>query len=99
MKYVKITKIGVADNYKVESATWEQYAVGKENSMSLPVEYQVEGFLLKDIVVGHSIRVDRRYRNGDKVNGVFISSAVESFDGKVATTQNSQYLVEEIEEP
>lgn len=96
MKYIKVTKLDVAENPKVASAQEKDWQHGEQHALSPFVGYVLEGFLLKDIGVGKSIVVDRRIRNGEKVSGIFKSTEVKSWDGMVATTQNSQYLVEEI---
>ncbi len=96
MKYVKITKLNVAENALIASAENEGWKHGQDNELSPPVGYSLEGYLFNDIEVGTAIVVDRRVRNGVPMVGLFRSSIVTSFDGSIATTKNSQYLIEEV---
>jgi hypothetical protein len=94
MQYVKVTKIALADNPEYPTCKQEDYEVGKINKFSPFVGYTLEGYLLEEIQVGKTIKIDRQVRNGVKMQGYFHSSLVTAFDGKIAETLNSKYLIE-----
>lgn len=92
---VKIKKIGVATEALSPTPKLENYQPGKDNgAVSLPVEYYVEGYLIKKITFGESVVVDRYARNGIPATGTFISSPVVDFDSTTFTTYNSIYSIE-----
>ena len=98
----KITKISAVDNPVVPTASVEQYECGYLNNLSPFVDYWVTGKLVKPIVVGESILLERDCRNGVKVEGLFVSSVVRAIKGgklspaHIIETDNSIYRVEEV---
>jgi|LakMenEpi03Aug12_release.lakeMendotaPanAssembly.Ray.scaffolds.fasta_scaffold164734_4 hypothetical protein len=96
----KITKISAVDNPLVPTASVEQYECGHLNDLSPFDGYWVTGKLVKPIVVGESILLERDCRNGVKVDGMFVSSTVKKTGknyGKLFVfTDNSIYRVEEV---
>lgn len=95
-KYIKLTKVAESAAAKVKAGDWNTYKVGDIlNQESLPVEYTLEGILLKDIKIGESVSIDRRVRNGVKINGDFESSPVVKILPNGFETLNSVYLIED----
>ena len=94
---VKITKIKACENAEYATPDWKDYDVGKLNgNMSLPTDYYLEGYLIKEIVKGESVLVERISRNGEKIGGFFQTSKVtEVFDGGFKTL-NSVYKIDYI---
>ena len=96
-KLVKITKIKAAENAEYATPDWKDYAIGKLNgNMSIPVDYYLEGYLLRDVQVGEHVLVERISRNGEKIGGFFSTSQVtEIYDGGFVTL-NSVYKMDYI---
>ena len=71
----------------------DEHIMGKpnDNYSSIPIEYNVEGYLLSDIEVGKNVIVERTKRNGVEVRGVFTTSRVTEVGDKYFKTQNSVY--------
>lgn len=95
---VLIRKLSAAANPDVSTPNAADYTPGIDNGfVSLPVEYEIEGKLIQDIVAGESIRALRYKRNGIPVLGVFESSPVTSIENKedrdLVATANSIYEV------
>lgn len=100
---VELTKINVAEEASVESATKEEYEpyLGKGNSpKSLFVGYTIKGSMYNNVEVGQPIEIWRNERNGVKIQGFFKSSNVNSItplrDGFEIETDNSLYFLKEI---
>ena len=62
-----------------------------DNNTSIPIEYNLEGYLLYEIEVGKNVFVDRTKRNGEAVRGVFTTSRVTEVGDNYFKTQNSVY--------
>jgi len=93
----RITKIDAAKDARYRTATNEEYKPGQFNGLvAPPIEYTVLGVLASPVEVGFPILLDREERNGVKVDGAFMSSRVLEFDGKVAKTLNSVYLIQDV---
>jgi len=58
---------------------------------SIPIEYNLEGYLMYEIEVGKSVFVDRTKRNGVEVRGVFTTSRVTEIGDNYFKTKNSVY--------
>lgn len=58
---------------------------------SLPIEYNIEGYVYRDISVGHPVFVQRTKRNGVKYGGVFSSTKVLEINDSEFKTENSVY--------
>ena len=71
----------------------EEHNMGKpnDNNTSIPIEYNVEGYLLFEIEVGKNVFVDRIKRNGEEVRGLLTTSRVTEVGEKYFKTQNSLY--------
>ena len=99
-KLTKITKISETENPLVKSATKEEYKYGTyNNNVSIPIDYWVVGYLFDEIKVGKPVRLFRKIRNGEKVEGIFTTSKIQTWDGNIFTTMNSKYKVEDYNEP
>lgn len=94
-----IKKVGINAKFIAPTPSMADYKPGQDNpDISLPIEYEVEGELLADIEVGKGIRMARKRRNDVSCPSLFATSPITSWDGKIATTLNSVYHVEMIEE-
>ena len=103
----KLTKLDTAQNPRVESAqTVEEYGESIWQSLfkntqfdsghlSPSVGYSVVGEILREAVVGDSLRMMRYSRNGEVTPGVFQTSEITEVDGDYFTTMNSLYKVED----
>ena len=71
----------------------EEHIAGESqgDNYSIPVEYNLEGYLLYEIEVGKNVIIDRLKRNGVEVRGVFTTSRVTEVGDKYFKTQNSFY--------
>ncbi len=72
----------------------DEHIMGESNNngeSSVPIEYNVEGYLLYEIEVGNNVFIDRTKRNGVDVRGVFTTSRVTEVGDKYFKTQNSVY--------
>lgn len=91
---VKITKLTALPNAPVAAAKWDEYKLGSgDNVLSTPVDYEVEGVLAEDIVVGKCVEMLRTKRNGVEMPGLFTTSQVTFIDKEFFTTQNSKYRI------
>lgn len=96
-KKVKITKIGKAENALYDSALMQDYEAGKDNGdVSLPIEYYLEGYMLKPPTVGESLVVNRTSRNGIEIAGIFTTSEITEITEYGFKTSNSIYKLEYI---
>lgn len=100
MQYIRFTKLSAADKAKYPTAKEGEYKYGEVNkNVSPPVDYWVEGYLIRNILIGESVLIDRRVRNGVKVAGLFQSSTVKSIEGNLIKTNNSVYKIEYLAAP
>ena len=91
--YVCITKL-CAVSGGVPACPWPLYAgLGQDGILSLPIGYEMEGFLLEDIVYRGYIQLDRRIRNKVIAQGIFTSSRICRIAGDEVHTRNSIYRV------
>lgn len=67
---------------------------GKDHfdNYSLPVEYNIEGYLLNEIQVNESVMIDRIKRNGVSASGAFVTSRVTEVGDNYFKTLNSVYM-------
>ena len=95
---ISLTKIGVAENGEIPSATWEEYALGVENAKSVPIGYEIQGVLLSSIEAGRAVVIYRTHRNGLAVHGVTETSTIINIklidNGLILSTLNSIYLMQ-----
>jgi hypothetical protein len=78
----------------IPSSSWEDWKPKKRSKGSLPLRYQISGYLLRPIRVGECMIVLRTERNGVQAFGIFCTSEVSSFEKGILKTQNSVYHVE-----
>lgn len=89
---IRISKIGeVKTGLPANSRALHLDGKDQGELVSLPLEYTIEGELIGEIVVGNSVRVSREIRNGVKVPGYFVTSAVTEVNKKQFKTLNSVY--------
>lgn len=71
----------------------DEHIMGKPNDSktSIPIDYNLEGYLLYEIEVGKNVFIDRIKRNGEEVRGVFTTSRVTEVGDNYFKTQNSVY--------
>ena len=93
--FIHLRKLAVAPDALLPAAAWSEIKLGQlgPSGQSLPVAYEIEGELLAPIVVGSSITVRRTVRNGERVEGLFISSPVTAILGDRILTSNSVYKI------
>lgn len=93
--YIKLTKIKASDNPEYPTPHWNAYKHGGVNKgTSIPVDYWVEGYLIKPIEVGQSVAIDRTVRNGEKISGIMVTSKIIEINGDILQTLNSIYKIE-----
>lgn len=95
---VKVRKIGQLPDAQVAAGDWESYVPGVENpNVSLPVEYEIEGYMVDPPALGASFVVERTSRNGIKAYGEFSTSPITVIAPGMIKTQNSIYTIEKLE--
>ena len=98
-EYVRIQKMSFSDVPNVPTPDWLGFVEGKENpGKSIPNGYWVEGTMVTEPQEGMSIIIDRKVRNGVKVDGAFQTSLVASIteiaQGSLRVeTRNSVYIL------
>lgn len=100
--HIQIEKIKAAEDPDFRTPDESEYTPGETNpGMSLPVEYTVEGILIFDIALDHSVTIERHTRNGVDTLGFMVTSPVTDIDQKenhtLVTTRNSVYRITENE--
>ena len=97
--YVRLKKLRAAPG-GVPACPWPIYAPSLwDDVLSLPVGYEMEGFLLDDLVQRGYIQLDRRIRNQVIRRGIFTSTRILRIAGVEVTTYNSVYEVTAVEPP
>jgi hypothetical protein len=92
---VRITKRSESAWPSVRAGEWGSYIPGAwTQSTSLPVDYEIIGFLLDPIEQGKSVRVLRIARNGEEILGIYQSTTVIEVRSDGYGTRNSVYCVE-----
>jgi len=93
---VKVTKLSACKVPVVEPTPWEDWVIGGDNPLSLPVDYQMRGHLLDPVRVGGRIRLWRTHRNNVEIEGYFYSSPICSIqkESYLVETFNSIYKIE-----
>jgi hypothetical protein len=93
--FVRLVKLRAAVDPLVQPGRWDTYHAGSStNTTSLPVDYEILGFLLQAPIVGGQVRVLRIQRNGINALGIFQSTEVTAVGEGHFTTQNSVYRLE-----
>jgi len=96
-RLVKITKIKASEHPEYATPNWKDYAVGKLNGgVSIPVDYYLEGYLIREVQVGKPVLVERISRNGEKIGGFFSTSLVTEICDNGFVTLNSVYKMDYI---
>ena len=94
---VRIVKLR-AEPGGVPACPWPLYSgLAQDGILSLPVGYEMEGFLLDDLVYRGYIQLDRWRRNRVAVRGIFTSSRICRIAGDEVHTHNSIYRITVIE--
>ena len=93
--FIHLRKLAVAPDALLPAAAWSEFKPGQLSPLgqSLPVAYEIEGELLGPIAIGSSIMVRRTMRNGERVEGLFISTPVTAIHGDRILTANSVYRI------
>ena len=92
-RLIYIEKLAEVDG-GLPARSMEEHNMGECNNngeSSVPIEYNVEGYLLYEIEVGKNVFVDRIKRNGEEVRGLLTTSRVTEVGDKYFKTQNSVY--------
>ena len=93
--FVKITKRCRNTNAIAEPGDWDSYRIDRaDNEESLPVDYELIGFMDTPLAVGEVCKVLRVERNGIVAIGVFQSTAIQQVFAGGFATRNAVYLVE-----
>lgn len=92
---ILIVKLSASSNPVAEPGSWEGWIPGSRNNLaSLPVNYELRGILLEEVVVGGSLFVFRSHRNGVEVYGLFKSTTIVGISREsLVETFNSVYQV------
>jgi len=95
---VKVRKLSAVKNAPVPTPQTADHVPGEANpGKSLPAEYEIEGALATELVVGKCFRVLRTKRNGVECLGIFESSLITSIETQdklvLVNTENSVYEV------
>ena len=92
MKQIYIEKLAEVKG-GLPARNMDEHIMGEpnDNNTSIPVEYNLEGYLLNDIEVGKNVIVERTKRNGEEVCGMFTTSRVTEVGNNYFKTQNSVY--------
>lgn len=95
---VEIAKIGIADDPKSKTPSWDNFHEGKDNpGKSIPEDYKAEGELFGEISEDIPLVIERTKRNDTERLGFFKTSPVQSVDrGEdevIVKTMNSVYRV------
>ena len=93
--HVLIIKLSASSNPVAEPGSWEGWISGSlDNAGSLPVDYELRGFLLAPVRVGEQIHLFRTERNGVEADGFFYSTPIVRIqDASLVETFNSIYRV------
>lgn len=98
-KNVRVKKLAQVENFRYPTPKMDNYIFGQYNgAVSLPVEYEVIGTLCCTPKIDFPIIIERKIRNGIKVDGFFSSSIVKKIEENKFYTCNSIYIIEEINE-
>lgn len=92
MKTVFIEKIAEVKG-GIPARKMEDHISGQDmdDNLSIPIEYNLEGYLIGEIEVGKNLIVDRTKRNGLEVRGMFTTSMVTEVGDSFFKTANSVY--------
>jgi hypothetical protein len=90
---IKLNKIAEVPEPDCRASSWDRHVPGQcsDGVHSLPIDYEIVGYLNTPIKVGQPIDVNRTERNGVEIEGHFFSTPVQRIDGTRITTRNSIY--------
>jgi hypothetical protein len=90
---IKLNKIAEVPEPDCRASSWDRHVPGQcsDGVHSLPIDYEIVGYLNTPIKVGQPIDVNRTERNGVEIEGHFVSTPVQRIDGTRITTRNSIY--------
>lgn len=93
LRYVVLVKINVVDAPEAPPGEPTTYPYGQrcEKGHSLPVGYELEGWLVAPPLVGQCVEILRCARNGVARPGVYCSTPVTLVRGDTFHTSNSIY--------
>lgn len=99
-QYIRLSKIAAMPG-GLPAAEPGEYKPGSGGvkGKSMPIEYTVEGFIEAPIHVGARLVVDRRVRNGVRVDGFFSTSTVTAVGPNHIETENSVYRMDILDCP
>lgn len=97
VQILKISEVAGTQFPAADNREWIQGGFNGKLHKSLPIAYTLKGILLNDIVVGEQVQVDRTERNGVKEVGSFVTSPVMKVTECGFATQNSVYLIEQLD--
>lgn len=95
MDFVRLTKLAAVENPDCKPGDWSTYQLGSPNQsgQSLPLEYCIEGWLIRRPSVGGRVEILRYSRNNVKGPGYFVSSEVTAVSSDGFHTRNSIYSI------
>ena len=98
MKYIRLRKISPTNGPDCAPGDPVAYPYGSISAagQSLPVEYVLEGWLVREPAVGERVEVLRCVRNGVDCPGYFTSTVVTAVYEGEFHTRNSVYLLVQI---
>jgi hypothetical protein len=89
---IHLKKLKATPDAQFPTPEARQYRPGKYNpGVSLPVDYELRGFLIEPIKLGEPLIVWRKERNKVESDGYFHTSPVLAFTDSQITTHNSVY--------
>jgi len=93
--HVLIIKLSASQNPIAEPGSWKGWIPGSlDNAGSLPVDYELSGFLLAPVRVGEQIHLYRTERNGVEADGYFYSTPIVKIqNASLVETFNSIYRI------
>jgi hypothetical protein len=95
--FVRITKLRAAPNPTAQPGDWDTFVQGVRSiTHSLPVDYEMQGFLVEPPEVGGIVRLLRIQRNDVAALGVFQSTPITAVGEGIFTTKNSVYQIQRI---
>lgn len=91
-KKIYIEKLAeVPGGYSARNMKDHLHGQYQNDGFSLPIQYNLEGFLLHDIEIGSRVLITRTKRNDVEAPGQFISSLVVETGENYFKTENSVY--------
>jgi hypothetical protein len=100
---IRLVKVSAVEGAKVPTPDTDQYKPGCYNpNFSIPIDYELEGTLLQDVVEGQPLRLSRSKRDGVTAFGITVTSPIQKITAEESgirfDTYNSVYIAQKIEE-